>query len=212
MYASIFDEQRSRMVQEQLMDRGIHDFATLRAMAKIPRELFVPKILQERAYQDSALPLSKGQTISQPFIVGFMTQALRLQPDDKVLELGTGSGYQAAVAAELAASVYSYEIVDELYRKARTLLLKKLGYQNITLKSGSGRKGLEAEAPFSKIIVTAAAEKIPQALIEQLASPGRLIIPLKEADGSQQLVLLKKDEQGKIQEQKLLSVIFVSLK
>ena len=194
------------------MDRGIHDFATLRAMAKVPRELFVPEELQERAYQDSALPLSKGQTISQPFTVAFMTQALRLQPDDVVLELGTGSGYQAAIAAELAAKVYSFELVDELYRQARSLLLKKLKYQNIVLKSGSGRKGLPEAAPFTKIIVTAVADKVPPALLEQLASPGRLIIPLKETDGSQQLVLFKKDEQGQVQEHKLLPVVFVSLK
>ncbi len=211
MYASIYDELRSRMVQEQLMDRGIHDFATLRAMAKVPRELFVPKESIEQAYHDTAIPLIKGQTISQPFIVAFMTQSLRLQPEDTVLELGTGSGYQAAITAELAASVYSFEIIDELYTKARSVL-KKLGYQNINLKSGSGRRGLSEAGPFTKIIVTAAADKVPPSLFDQLASPGRLIIPLKEADGNQQLVLYKKDERGQIQEQKLLPVVFVTLK
>ncbi len=211
MYASIYDELRSRMVQEQLMDRGIHDFATLRAMAKVPRELFVPKESIEQAYHDTAIPLIKGQTISQPFIVAFMTQSLRLQPEDTVLELGTGSGYQAAIAAELVASVYSFEIIDELHTKARSVL-KKLGYQNINLKSGSGRRGLSETGPFTKIIVTAAADKVPPSLFDQLASPGRLIIPLKGADGNQQLVLYKKDERGQIQEQKLLPVVFVTLK
>lgn len=211
MYASIYDELRSRMVQEQLMDRGIHDFATLRAMAKVPRELFVPQESIEEAYHDTAIPLIKGQTILQPFIVAFMTQSLRLQPEDTVLELGTGSGYQAAIAAELAASVYSFEIIDELHTKARSLL-KKLNYQNVTLKSGSGRRGLSEAGPFTKIIVTAAADKVPPSLFDQLASPGRLIIPLKEADGNQQLVLYKKDERGQIQEQKLLPVVFVTLK
>lgn len=211
MYASIYDELRSRMVQEQLMDRGIHDFATLRAMAKVPRELFVPKESLEQAYHDTAIPLIKGQTISQPFIVAFMTQSLRLQPEDTVLELGTGSGYQAAIAAELAVAVHSFEIIDELHAKARSIL-KKLNYQNISLKLGSGRRGLPEAGPFSKIIVTAAADKVPPSLFDQLASPGRLIIPLKEADGSQQLVLYKKDERGQIQEQKLLPVVFVTLK
>ena len=176
-------------------------------MAKVPRHEFVPSKLKPLAYTDGPLSIGEGQTISQPFIVAFMTQKLKLKKDDKVLEIGTGSGYQAAILAEIAEQVYTVEIVPSLGIKAGKLL-KDLGYTNITIKIGDGYHGWEAQAPFDAIIVTAGAEKIPQPLVDQLAEGGRMIIPVGPHRGVRQLIQLDK-RNGKIKKKELMAVRFV---
>ncbi|MBI2266357.1 MAG: protein-L-isoaspartate(D-aspartate) O-methyltransferase [Armatimonadetes bacterium] len=181
------------MVEFQLRARGIKDQRVLRVMEEIPRELFVPKVYRSRAYEDSALPIGEGQTISQPYVVALMTQCLRLQGTERILEIGTGSGYQAAILGKLAKEVFTIEILEPLAREASALLLK-LGYTNIHTKVGDGYKGWEEHAPFDAIIVTAAPLEIPQKLVEQLKDGGRMVLPL--GDGwAQDLILLTK--QGK---------------
>lgn len=177
-------------------------------MAKVPREKFVPKELQTRAYEDRPLPIGYGQTISQPFIVGFMTQQLRPKPADRVLEIGTGSGYQAAVLGELVAEVYTIEIVRPLAQQSEKLL-RDLGYKNVHVKAGDGYKGWPEHAPFDAIIVTAAPDHVPQPLVDQLKEGGRMIIPVGEST-AQRLYLLEK-RNGQVKQTADIPVKFVPL-
>ena len=202
-----FVSQRRQMVKTQLMGRDIVDKVTLQAMDKVPREQFVPEDVRSYAYSDGPLPIGEGQTISQPYIVAFMTQALKLKPHHKVLEVGTGSGYQAAVLAEIVDSVYTIEIVEPLGIRARGLL-GSLGYNNVAVKIGDGYHGWEEHAPFDAIMVTAGAEAIPQPLIDQLQEGGRMIIPVGPHKGVRQLVRLEK-KNGKIKQRSLMAVRFV---
>ncbi len=205
-----FEAARSRMVRIQIADRGVTDTAVLRAMKKVPRHLFVPKEYESEAYNDSPLPIGYGQTISQPYIVAFMTEAAEPSPKKIALEVGTGSGYQAAVLAEIVNHVYSIEIVPDLALESYERL-KNLGYKNITVKFGDGYKGWEEHAPFDIIIVTAAAEQIPSPLVEQLAENGRLVIPVGAPTAVQELILLEK-KNGKIRKSRLTFVRFVPFK
>lgn len=173
----LFNQQRERMVKEQIEARGIKDKRLLQAMRKVKRHLFMPFMYRVWAYEDRPLPIGEGQTISQPYIVALMTELLELQGNEKVLEIGTGSGYQAAVLAELAKEVYTIEILQPLAKRAERLL-KTLGYQNIQVKRGDGFLGWPEHAPFDAIIVTCAPEEIPAPLTEQLAEGGRLVIPV----------------------------------
>src|SRR3989449_391153 len=165
--------ERQQMVQEQLMPRGIHDERVLAAMSKVPREEFVPQDVRAESYTDQPLPIGYGQTISQPYIVAFMTEQLHPSSSDRVLEIGTGSGYQAAVLAELVAEVDSIEIIEPLEKNAEATLLR-LGYKNVHVKAGDGYKGWPEHAPFDSIIVTCAPERVPQRLIDQLKEGGRM--------------------------------------
>ena len=201
--------QRTKMVEDQLIPRGIDDAATLAAMRKVPRHKFVPEDQMPYAYVDGPLAIGEGQTISQPFIVAYMTQCLNLKKDSKVLEIGTGSGYQAAILAEITDKVYSVEIVAKLGAKARDIL-KDLGYTNINLKIGDGYNGWEEYAPFDAIIVTAGAEEIPKPLVEQLAIGGRMIIPVGPHKGTRQLIQIDKTK-SRIKKKNLLPVRFVPL-
>lgn len=202
-----FDKQRERMVAEQLAGRDIRDPRVLDAMRKVPRHLFVPAPMRGSAYQDSPLPIGNDQTISQPYIVAYMTQALELKPSHKVLEIGTGSGYQAAVLGELAAQVYTIEIVGELAQRA-TKALADAGYQNIHVRHGDGYAGWPEHAPFDAIMVTAAPDHVPEPLIQQLAAGARMIIPVGTA--YQELRLIQKTETGLV-ERSTLPVRFVPL-
>ena len=184
---------RERMVREQLQNRDVKDRAVLDAMRKVPRHRFVPANLVDAAYEDNPLPLMLGQTISQPYIVGYMTQALQLKGTERVLEIGTGSGYQAAVLAELVSEVFTIEILPELAAQARTTL-DGLGYKNIRIRSGDGYLGWPENAPFDRIIVTAAPDHVPQPLVDQLKAGGKMIIPVGRME--QDLVLIEKSEQG----------------
>ena len=196
------------MVDRQLRPRGIDDPRTLQAMAKVPRERFVPKELTARAYEDNPLPIGFGQTISQPYIVAFMTQELRPKPTDRVLEIGTGSGYQAAVLSELVKEVYTIEIVRPLAQRA-AVVLQALGYKNVLVKGGDGYKGWPEHAPFDSIIVTAAPDHVPQPLVEQLKEGGRLIIPVGKTH-AQRLYTYEKHG-GQLRETAVIPVRFVPL-
>ncbi len=195
------------MVKTQLRRRNIQSGRVLEALAKIPRHLFVDEAFGPHAYEDGPLAIACGQTISQPYIVAFMTEALQIAPDDKVLEIGTGSGYQTAVLAELAAYVYTVEICKALQDSAHHLL-DHLGYTNVYYRHGDGYDGWPEAGPFNKVIVTAAPDVIPEALIEQLAEGGRMVVPVGRE--RQELILgVKKD--GDFQESKTISVRFVPL-
>ena len=202
-----FSAQRERMVLIQLKSRDIYHNATLEAMGKVPRHLFVPKDIQAYAYADHALSIGHGQTISQPYIVAFMTQAIRPKKDHKVLEIGTGSGYQAAVLAEIVDSVYTIEIVDVLAREAEKRL-KRMQYNNVKVRSGDGYHGWPEAAPFDAIVVTAGAEEIPMALFDQLKEGGKMIMPLGPHGGIRQLVRITK-KKGAIKIQEMMAVRFV---
>jgi protein-L-isoaspartate(D-aspartate) O-methyltransferase len=197
------------MVSQQIAARGVSDPAVLQAMGSVPRHLFVPENQKESAYRDHPLPIGKGQTISQPYIVAYMTEALQLTPTDRVLEIGTGSGYQAAVLAELVREVYTMEIVPELGEKARETL-SALGYTNVFVKIGDGYKGWPEKAPFDGIMVTCAPEDIPQPLIDQLREGGRMVIPVGNTYGVQKLVRGVKKNKELITED-LLPVRFVPM-
>lgn len=201
---------RQRMITEQLTGpgRGITNQAVLQAMRKVPRHEFVPANVRESAYSDSPLPIGYGQTISQPYIVAFMTEQLALSPSDRVLEIGTGSGYQAAVLAELAREVYTIEIVSELAERAAADL-KRLGYTNVFVRAGDGYAGWPEKAPFDSIIVTCAPEKVPPELVKQLKEGGRMIIPVGEL-WTQELVLLEK-RGGKLDQKAVMPVRFVPM-
>ena len=197
------------MVSAQISIRGIIDPKVIQAMTKIPRDRFVPAKHRALAFSDQALPIGKNQTISQPYVVAFMTRALELKPSSKVLEIGTGSGYQTAVLASIAQSVYSVEVIQSLLDRAR-LILSSLNCSNIYTKCSDGRMGWKEHAPFDRIIVTAASEEIPLPLLNQLGENGKMIIPIGRQHWSQDLVLINK--KGKqILKEKLLPVRFVPL-
>lgn len=198
---------REKMVDEQIEDRGITDKRTLAALRKVPRHLFVPHNMEPYAYDDNPLPIGYNQTISQPYIVALMTQVSKPEPGKKALEIGTGSGYQAAVLAEIIDSVFTVEIVPELARQSADLF-RKLGYKNIVSKYGDGYRGWPEHAPFDIIIVTAAPEDIPQPLLDQLAEKGRLVIPVGGPYSFQDLILAEK-KNGRIIKQRITSVRFV---
>jgi len=204
----IYTRRRLKMVKKQIQARGIKDTLVLNAMKKVARQLFVPENLKEMAYWDRPLPIGENQTISQPYIVAFMTEKLGLKGKEKVLEIGTGSGYQAAILAEIAKEVYTIEIIPALGEKARQRL-QKLGYKNIHVKIGDGYRGLPEQAPFDAIIVTAAPPFLPQPLIDQLKRGGRMIIPV--GDSYQELVLITKEMDGSIKKKSVLPVIFVPM-
>lgn len=185
--------ERSRMVDEQLRVRGIRDPRVLAAMDRVPRHLFVPQAQQPMAYRDSPLPIGLGQTISQPYIVAFMTESLEVGPDHRVLEVGTGSGYQAAVLSLLAREVYTIEIIPELARRARTVL-GELEHRNVHVHEGNGYLGWPEQAPFDRVIVTAAPDTVPQALVDQLRVGGLMAIPVGTVD--QELRVLRRTERG----------------
>jgi protein-L-isoaspartate(D-aspartate) O-methyltransferase len=206
--SSEFEVERQRMVKEQLIPRDIHDERVLTAMGKVPREEFVSEDSRTSSYADSPLPIGHDQTISQPFIVAYMTEQLHPQPTDRVLEIGTGSGYQAAVLSELVKEVYTIEIIEPLARDASTRLAR-LGYKNAHVKIGDGYKGWPEVAPFDAIIVTCAPDKVPQPLTDQLRDGGRMIIPVGSV-GDQQLYLLKK-ENGELEQRAILPVRFVPM-
>ena len=207
--AENFQQARQAMVSRQLQGRDITDPRVLAAMGRVPRQRFVPEALASQAYGDHPLPIGWGQTISQPYIVALMTQWAEVHPGDKVLEVGTGSGYQAAVLAELTDKVFTIELLPELARQAAARL-KALGYGRVQVKCGDGYQGWPEEAPFDAIVVTAAAEQVPEALERQLAEGGRLVIPLGPAGGAQTLVRWRKVK-GKLVEEVSLPVRFVPL-
>jgi protein-L-isoaspartate(D-aspartate) O-methyltransferase len=204
-----YQAMRMEMVNDQIIDRGIRNSLTIKAMEKVPRHLFVPPEYVDRAYEDNPLPIGFEQTISQPFIVAYMTEIAKPEKWKKVLEIGTGSGYQAAVLAEIVDTVYTIEIIPELAKQA-TARLAKMGYKNIVTKLGDGYKGWKEHAPYDIIIVTAADDHIPQPLIDQLSENGRLIMPIGSPSSAQQLVLATK-KNGKIEKRKLAMVRFVPL-
>jgi protein-L-isoaspartate(D-aspartate) O-methyltransferase len=199
---------RQKMVEEQLKPRGIRDQRVLAAMGKVPRAEFLPENLRAQAYADSALPIGYDQTMSQPFIVAFMTEQLRLQPSDRVLEIGTGSGYQTAVLAALVKDVYSIEIIEPL-AKAASARLTRLGYSNAHVKTGDGFQGWPEVAPFDEIIVTCAPDKVPAPLTQQLKDGGRMIVPVGTGI-DQQLYLLEK-RNGQLAQTAILPVRFVPM-
>lgn len=199
------------MVRDQIIARGVHDDSVLEAMREIPRHLFVPSHLAEQAYGDQPLPIGAGQTISQPYIVALMTELLRAEPDDVVLEIGTGSGYQAAVLSRLAKQVYSIEIVPALAASAAERLAR-LGFRNVKVKAGDGYLGWPESAPFDAIIVTAAPPEIPSALLAQLKRGGRMVVPVGKSERSQSLMLLEKSRTSdQIVERKVIPVRFVPM-
>ncbi|MFH1335665.1 MAG: protein-L-isoaspartate(D-aspartate) O-methyltransferase, partial [Candidatus Zixiibacteriota bacterium] len=175
--ADIYSEERERMVEKQIEARGVKDKLVLAAMRKVPRHLFVPENWREQAYTDGPLPIGESQTISQPYIVGLMTELLNLKGGEKILEIGTGSGYQAAVLAEITKEVYTIEIICPLAQRAESTL-KELEYNNITVRCADGYQGWKEHAPFDGVIVTAAPDHIPQPLVDQLKVGGRLVIPV----------------------------------
>lgn len=198
---------REEMVKSQIKARGIHDSSTLAAMRSVPRHKFVPKSLLSSAYYDSPLRIGYGQTISQPYIVAFMTEIIKPEKDFKVLEIGTGSGYQAAVLSHIVDSVYTIEIIEALFIQAK-MRLYDLNYDNILVKNADGYYGWEEKAPFDAIVVTAAAEFVPPPLIKQLKDGGKMIIPVGTPFTTQQLLLVEKID-GKIKTKNLMFVRFV---
>ena len=196
--------------QLTLRRRGISDQAVLRAMDEVPREYFVSSEQIDSAYADQALPIACGQTISQPYVVGYMTEQLEVAPEHRVLEIGTGSGYQAAVLSRIARKVVSIERYRTLAEVARERL-KTLGYGNVTVIAGDGLKGAAERAPFDRIIVTAAADAVPQALVDQLAVGGKLVLPLGPHKGTQFIVKLTKEANGELKREELIAVRFVPL-
>lgn len=203
-----FSQRRLRMVQEQIVARGVGDERVLNAMRKVPRHLFVPEGFVHQAYEDYPLPIGFGQTISQPYIVVVMTEVLQVESCHKVLEIGTGSGYQTAVLAELAGMVYTVEIIEELSIQARRVL-SRLDYRNIRYRVGDGNEGWREFAPYDRVMITAAAETIPNRVVEQMAEGGRMVVPVG-AQGSQSLILGVKHNQRLVQRH-LMDVVFVPL-
>lgn len=196
------------MIEYQLKTRGIKNTRVLEAIRKVPRDRFVLPELIDRAYEDGPLPIGEGQTISQPYIVALMTELLELKGTEKVLEIGTGSGYQAAVLAELAREVYTIEILEPLYLQAKKLLVD-LGYKNIKTKCGNGWLGWEEYAPYNAIIVTCAPPEVPESLIKQLAESGRMVVPVGDAPYQELKLIQKKD--GKIKTENIAPVMFVPM-
>jgi protein-L-isoaspartate(D-aspartate) O-methyltransferase len=204
------DKLRKQMVREQLLERGIRDPLVLQAMAQVSRERFVPHQWQERAYADSPLPIGHDQTISQPYVVAWMIEALALTPDDRVLEVGTGSGYGAAVLSRIAREVYTIERRKELAEAAEKLLAR-LGFTNIRVRHGDGTLGWPEEAPFDGIVVTASGPQIPDALLAQLSVGGRLVIPVGQTPESQELLRLHRTGEANVHRESMGSVRFVPL-
>ena len=202
-----YSAMRRQMVLTQLKARDIYHKATLNAMESVPRHAFVPEDVRIYSYGDHPLPIGHGQTISQPYMVAYMTQAIRPKQEFKVLEIGTGSGYQAAILGEIVDSVYTIEIVDALAQTAKRRL-KDMGYTNIKVRSGDGYHGWPEVAPFDAIVVTAGAEEIPQPLVEQLKEGGRMILPLGPHHGIRQLVRITK-KKGSLKTEELMAVRFV---
>lgn len=205
-----YEIKRKMMVEDQIKRRGIKDKNVLKAVQKVEREKFVPENYRELAYSDGPLPIGHKQTISQPYIVAYMTEQLQVETSHKVLEIGTGSGYQAAILGELVNQVFTIEIIPELAHGARNIL-KKLDYKNINVRTGDGYKGWPEEAPFDRIMVTAAPGEIPENLVEQLATKGRMILPVGESVFSQNLWVVEKDENGVVTKEKVLPVRFVPM-
>lgn len=205
-----FEKLRNQMVEEQLLERGIEDEAVIKAFKNVKREKFMLKKNKESAYEDGAQSIEAGQTISQPYIVARMLQALSLKKDDKVLEIGTGSGYAAALLAEITKEVYTIERIEKLAVKAKTVL-KNLDYKNVKVKIGDGSLGLKENSPYDAILVSAAAPYVPEKLLEQLAVKGRLVIPIGKRREIQQLKLIFKKSNNKIKEENLEYVRFVPL-
>ncbi len=201
-------ERADQMVEKQIERRGVKDPRVLKVMRNTPRHRFIPPHLEKMAYNDGPLPIGEGQTISQPFIVALMTELLELKGDEKILEIGTGSGYQAAVLSALVSEVFSIEIVKNLVDSA-DIRLDKLGYKNVTTRWGDGYKGWPDEAPFDGIIVTAAPDEIPQLLIDQLKTGGRLVLPV--GTRYQELKVITKNDDGTIQSKNIIPVRFVPM-
>ncbi len=204
---SVHSAERNRMVDEQIARRGVTDARVLAAMRRVPRHEFVPESYKKYAYADEPLPIGEGQTISQPYIVALMTETLHIGKDSRVLEIGTGSGYQAAVLAEIAAEVYSIEIIESLAERAE-VTLNRLGYSNVHVKAGDGYRGWPEKAPFDAIIVTAAPDHVPEPLVEQLKVGGRMSIPV--GDIYQELLVITKTESGVVRKD-VLPVRFVPM-
>jgi protein-L-isoaspartate(D-aspartate) O-methyltransferase len=206
---SDFQRERQAMVERQIASRGVKDTRVLAAMARVPRHLFVPEGLRGSAYEDYPLPIGEGQTISQPYIVAFMTEALEIAAQDRVLEIGTGSGYQAAILGEIVKEVYTIEIIESLAARAQETLTR-MGYRNIFVKAGNGYLGWPEKAPFDAIIVTCAPDRIPQALIDQLKEGGRMISPVGKAGSVQKLVRVVK-KGGRVEQKDVMAVRFVPM-
>ena len=202
-----YEEQRQKMVREQILSRGIKDQRVLNAMRQVPRHLFVSPEIAGMAYEDRPLPIGHGQTISQPYIVALMTELAQLAAQDRVLEIGTGSGYQAAILSRLAAQIYTIEYFEPLGLEARRRL-KDLHYENVEVRVGDGYQGWPEHQPFDAILVTAAIERVPQPLLDQLKPGGRLVIPLGTESESQSLVVVEKDRQGHIRQRDVIPVRF----
>ena len=205
-----YEELREAMVKTQIESRGVKDEDVLSVMRDVPRHLFIDESLWPKAYSDGPLPIGHGQTISQPYIVAFMTELLRPDTHHMILEIGTGSGYQAAVLAKLVHHVYTIEIVPELGRNAKAAL-KRLGYDNISVRVGDGYKGWPEEEPFDRIIVTAAPEKVPEALLDQLKPGGRMVLPVGPRWWGQDLLVIEKNERGKVVRKNTIPVRFVPM-
>jgi protein-L-isoaspartate(D-aspartate) O-methyltransferase len=206
---AVYAAARTRMVRDQIAARGIADPRVLAAMGSVPRHEFVPASKRAWAYEDGPLPIGEDQTISQPYVVAFMTAALNPKPADRVLEIGTGSGYQAAVLSGLVAEVYSIELLEPLARRAAADF-KRLGFANVKVRVGDGYLGWPEAAPFDAIIVTCAPERVPQALVDQLKVEGRMIIPVGPESGTQELYLLRKHSEG-METQAVMPVRFVPM-
>jgi protein-L-isoaspartate(D-aspartate) O-methyltransferase len=202
-------EPRHRMVAEQIRARGVVDRRVLEAMEKVPREIFVPEEARAEAFEDRPVPIGHGVTISQPYIVGYMTEALKVEASHRVLEIGTGCGYQTAVLAELAARVYSIEVIPELAARARATL-EGLGYTNVAIRTGDGHHGWPDEAPFDRILGAAAATEVPSDLVDQLAEGGIMVLPIERPLGWQELQVLRKRD-GRMSTESTLPVRFVPM-
>jgi len=208
---SNYTAERTDMVTRQIADRGVRNERVLSALRKVPRHEFVPDSEKPYAYRDSPLPIGEGQTISQPYIVALMSELVRPEKSHRVLEIGTGSGYQAAILAELVEHVYTIEIEADLAQRA-SAVLRSLGYENITMRTGDGYAGWEQHAPFDIIVVTAAPDHIPQPLIDQLKPGGRMVVPVGPIHATQELRLLEKDAAGKVTAKNVAPVRFVPLR
>jgi len=206
-----YASERAEMVSRQIADRGIRDERVLAAMRKVPRHEFVPESERRAAYRDTPLPIGEGQTISQPYIVALMTELARPASNHRVLEVGTGSGYQAAVLAQLVDHVYSIEIENSLAQRASEVL-RKLGYDNVTVRAGDGYAGWTEQAPFDVIVITAAPDHVPEPLVEQLKPGGRMVVPVGPIAATQQLRVLEKDAAGKVTSTVVAPVRFVPLR